>query len=448
MVCHVCELWRRHVCAGEPPTARCCDRERKIFCERSSMAIRRNPTRSPSPPPSTRVHYPQDDTPLCCCEYRDRRGDRVHFLQCCCACEEIDEAASLLFSGQAVGHDHIDQIVREIDDRMRVPMPGGAWHIGLPAAIPFFLLPPLLLMASISARALVAVAIGMLPLLFWWHRRVLRLRRRSPLLLSWMLASLATEGLLYTMALRTGWLQLSPLAVLAFALPLAVTVGAFGLIKASEVTSVNGVVDEAGALSRAHRCAVCSYRVPRYDHYCAWVDEAIGASNHRAFLLFVVSMLLTCLVGGTQLAAAALQAGYGWDAFRSNRSSLLFSCGCYGLAVALAVLALLLHQLTILLTGRTTFEARKGIDHKASNEPLSCFLKQTTPLSTLLHDAVIRVVTAPSSSAREHSHSVAIGAPVAGKRAQEHADEPAGAVESTVDRAHGCTQGRAGAGTG
>ena len=84
-------------------------------------------------------------------------------MQCCCACEEIDEAASLLFSGQAVGHDHIDQIVREIDDRMRVPMPGGAWHIGLPAAIPFFLLPPLLLMASISATAQAAAPLQAVP---------------------------------------------------------------------------------------------------------------------------------------------------------------------------------------------------------------------------------------------------------------------------------------------
>ena len=44
------------------------------------------------------------------------------------------------------------------------------------------------------------------------------------------------------------------------------------------------------------------------DHYCAWVDEPIGAANHRAYLGFVVSMLSTCLLGATQLLHAASKA--------------------------------------------------------------------------------------------------------------------------------------------
>ena len=80
--------------------------------------------------------YPQDDTsPLCCCEFFNRRGERTHVLQMCCACEEFDEACDLWVRGSRVGRDRLDEIFAEFDDRMRLPLPGGAWHVGLPAVV-------------------------------------------------------------------------------------------------------------------------------------------------------------------------------------------------------------------------------------------------------------------------------------------------------------------------
>ena len=142
-------------------------------------------------------------------------------------------------------------------------------------------------------------------------------------------------------------------------------------------------------------------------------------------------MLATCLIGGTQLVLAALRGGYGWSAFWSNRSSLLFSGGCYGLAVALAVSALLIHQSSLLLTGRTTFEARKGIAYEAAERPLSCFLKQTTPLGAVLYGAIRGTVSSSSCEHKEQGAAMPVGGRD-GEHAREHAGEPDAALASAT----------------
>ncbi len=35
------------------------------------------------------------EDPLCCCEYRNRRGERAHLLGLCCDCEDVDRSAIL-----------------------------------------------------------------------------------------------------------------------------------------------------------------------------------------------------------------------------------------------------------------------------------------------------------------------------------------------------------------
>ena len=64
---------------------------------------------------------------------------------------------------------------------------GGAWQIGLPGAVPWLVLPVHLMFASIGVRCLLLSAAVMLPSLLWWHRRMLRMRRRSNFLFSWVL---------------------------------------------------------------------------------------------------------------------------------------------------------------------------------------------------------------------------------------------------------------------
>uniref|UniRef100_A0A7S2DAC2 Palmitoyltransferase n=1 Tax=Haptolina brevifila TaxID=156173 RepID=A0A7S2DAC2_9EUKA len=190
----------------------------------------------------------------------------------------------------------------------------------------------------------------------------------------------------------------------------------FAMCKRVDATSTAGVADVQGAAARAVRCRVCRVLVPRYDHYCSWIDEPVGAVNHRAYLGFITAMLATGAVGSWQLLGSSVVPGASqWAALRSNQSSLRLSFGLYGLAVTLAVGALLAHQLTLVSTGRTAYEARDrgrgphtcsssgdGEACRNSSEGSGnwrggstgaqagwvahwrCFARQTSPLSVLL----------------------------------------------------------------
>ena len=303
--------------------------------------------------------YPQDDDPLCCCEYRNRRGERAHVLQCCCACDEVDQAADSLIRGQAVSRDHLDEILSEIDDRLRLPLPGGAWHIGVPGAVPWVVLPMILLIGAVSARGLLLATLALLPTLYFFHRRALKLRRRSTLLFSWMLASLAFEASLY--AAVTRGVAPTSTAQATFGVPLLMTLTLAGVLKRLDPVALRGdIADSDSACGRSVRCPVCSVQVPRYDHYCSWVDEPIGAANHRAYLCFVLAMMITCGVGAGQLLSYELRRWCTWRRILlSNESSLILPFAFYGAAAAIAVAALLLHQLALLVSGRTAYEARR-----------------------------------------------------------------------------------------
>ena len=61
--------------------------------------------------------YPQDDSPLCCCEYYNRRGERAHVLACCCQCDELDGAGDRLLRGKPIGYDSIDSILVRVAAR-------------------------------------------------------------------------------------------------------------------------------------------------------------------------------------------------------------------------------------------------------------------------------------------------------------------------------------------
>lgn len=243
-------------------------------------------------------HYPQDDdSPLCCCEYYNRRGERSHVLACCCACDELDAAADRLIRDWGLPSDHASEVLQEMDDRFRLPFPGGAWHIGFYGTVPWLVVPLILAIGAKSATLLVLDALFVVPFIVWCHRRGLKMRKRSRFLTCWMLASLAFESLVY------GCTVAQSLPTSACATWVALVIASlvfFGMCCVLDPSSTDGVADAAGAVARAVRCPLSGQLVPRCH---PGPSKDIGASSKH---FYHVSEAPTCHLGTTIFACGSI----------------------------------------------------------------------------------------------------------------------------------------------
>ena len=308
--------------------------------------------------------------PLCCCEYVSHRGERTHLLSICCNCEEFDTAFDKLLGGRGVSSDSFDAVLADCDDRMRCPNPmGGASRVGVAGVVPILVLPALGAIGGRSATGLALAAVATLPTVLWWHRRMLRLRRRSRFLLMWLIVSTVLVLAVYENRVphdRFASQVFGPLlfvATLSLARVLYTDPGCRALLSL-------GVADAAAAELRGARCPVSGVAVARFDHFCSWLDMPIGAANHRSYLSFVASIAAAAAVGGLSLAAEACASpplrrrGDPDDAACAalvvfhGRSSVALAAACYAIAAAVLVGALLGFQCSLVARGVTHYELR------------------------------------------------------------------------------------------
>lgn len=65
--------------------------------------------------------------------------------------------------------------------------------------------------------------------------------------------------------------------------------------------------------SRAHHDSVTGRCIVKFDHYCPWVCNAVGAMNHKFFVLFVFYTMNTCITSILLIIMRTIRCGHKYD---------------------------------------------------------------------------------------------------------------------------------------
>ncbi|XP_064617480.1 palmitoyltransferase ZDHHC23-like [Liolophura sinensis] len=109
---------------------------------------------------------------------------------------------------------------------------------------------------------------------------------------------------------------------------------------------------------RAGHCHVCQACILNRDHHCVWVDNCIGAHNHRSFLVAILLFVFTGFYGAhlTLTTICTPEMYYDWFLLPNDcryvyadfSTALCFVCACYAiLGSSIMCVALLLQLLLI-----------------------------------------------------------------------------------------------------
>ena len=258
-----------------------------------------------------------------CCEYVNSRGVQRHVCQCFCECEDVDKSLDACLcckcggTGGAGGVHQIARALRDVQDRIRVPWPGGAINVDIGVVLPGLVMRGLRQAARdwtpthfpyIAAANLVLFA-----LLGGLHVCALAVGGRSRFFLCWLLWSML---FLYRDYARLVGPSQPPAALAALHLLLGLS--ALYLQRAARAdTGDCGGADAASIHSctaaaapppptpactggRGY-CRICEAAVPLRDHHCVWINGCVGAHNHRAFCAFLACGAALCFAFAAQV---------------------------------------------------------------------------------------------------------------------------------------------------
>ena len=289
----------------------------------------------------------RSDDPLCCCEYYTKEGERSHLLALCCDCVALDEAVDSLVSGGAVRPHLLPQILDTIEERLRLPWPGGAVRFPLDKTVPLVLVPGLIWLASLHILTALLTLLVILPLLVCVSvRLVVKLRPNTKFFLYCSYATAATLFYVYEVKCVGTFWDLPKL--ISWWENLVLVLGMLGMFLSYRQlrTELPHLGETGGKM-----CRICDVSVVGRDHHCVWLDLCISSSNLATFTTFLsittftcahLALLLTSQACPGQLVGPVVLPSLCWPHQHNDR--LLLVSGIYSALVALLLAVLLLGQ--------------------------------------------------------------------------------------------------------
>ncbi|XP_069997105.1 palmitoyltransferase ZDHHC23 isoform X2 [Penaeus vannamei] len=287
----------------------------------------------------------KDDSPLCCCEYVNREGERSHILATFCNCEDLDESFDRLLTRRNVDTRRCEKIMETAVDRLRIPWWGGAKKVPPDVACGLVLVPFFILLGCISWTFIFITYLIILPTVMFSIHRFLRRKvvhkdtstyqsgdskdikkyPRAKFYLTWLASSIVALLLIYYTQV-IAYLKISLYENLAFMVFVWLSGTCLYLVRATACAGFDppekrgdDVYDDVIESGAWRICGECEQQVPRLashcrtcgicyfmrDHHCVWSSLTTSGACYALLLGILVALALlqqlVCVVAGVKL---------------------------------------------------------------------------------------------------------------------------------------------------
>lgn len=181
-----------------------------------------------------------------------------------------------LITGKGIASEQKRRFMATLQDRIRIPWHGGARHVAIDTILPIFIIPTIILIATISIWWAISTFSLMSFLLFYFYRYSLKNLQRTKFFLIWNL----TSGIILFLVFEFLVVPFLEILVHENMLVIILVVGSIFCIYFVKFKSINsryynenqieiGESDKFVA-SRSNYCPICQITVPEQDHHCVW----------------------------------------------------------------------------------------------------------------------------------------------------------------------------------
>ncbi|XP_044140094.1 palmitoyltransferase ZDHHC23 [Bufo gargarizans] len=353
------------------------------------------------------------DDVLCCCEYINQKGERSHLAACLCDCEDLDEACDRWITCKSLQPEVLVRAIETASDRFRVPWIRGAKKVDLSVLPPLVLLPISLHVAAFHVLLGVVVLSSLPILVIWYYQLTHRRKGKTLLFLSLALFSLGYMYYIFVQEVllkgHIGWGHFSAITcgLLLTLLCLSKAKQDPGYLSRSPRGAARGKRECANGVSTAEdpaprsqtgiqeenvnliteknwckicqvlrpprggHCRICGSCVQRMDHHCVWINNCIGARNHKFFILLLVIFQFTSIYGLTVTLSAVCRGRsvvsalfYCPGVYTNYSTSFAFTCVWYCAIITAGMGYVLVIQLLNISYNVTEREARIALREK------------------------------------------------------------------------------------